>query len=83
MALVDPLPAGLEVMNPELAVTGYPPRDLLLRPGFVRQSMEVLDRLAKKHRVRAVDLAEQGRTLDPSGIANRTSIDTAMGVAGK
>jgi hypothetical protein len=30
-----------------------------------------------------MDLAEQGRALDPSGIANRTSIDTAMGVAGK
>jgi len=45
--------------------------------------LEVLDRLAKKHRVRAVDLAEQGQALDPVGIANRTSIDTAMGVAGK
>jgi 8-amino-7-oxononanoate synthase len=45
--------------------------------------LEVLDRLAKKHRVRAVDFAEQGQTLDPIGVANRTSIDTAMGVAGK
>jgi 8-amino-7-oxononanoate synthase len=45
--------------------------------------LEVLDRLAKKHRVRAVDLAEQGRTLDPIGISNRTSIDSAMEVAGK
>ena len=24
------------VLLPELAVTGYPPEDLLLRPGFVR-----------------------------------------------
>ena len=24
------------VLFPELAVTGYPPEDLLLRPGFVR-----------------------------------------------
>jgi glycine C-acetyltransferase len=45
--------------------------------------LEVLDRLAKKHRVRAVDLAEQGRTLDPIGISNRTSIDASMEVAGK
>jgi len=45
--------------------------------------LEVLDRLARKHRVRAVDLAEQGQNLDPIGITNRTSIDTAMGVAGK
>lgn len=45
--------------------------------------LEVLDHLAKKHRVRAVDLAEQGRALDPTGIANRTSIDPAMGAVGK
>jgi NAD+ synthase (glutamine-hydrolysing) len=34
------------VVFPELAVTGYPPRDLLLRPDFVRRNLEVLDRLA-------------------------------------
>jgi 8-amino-7-oxononanoate synthase len=45
--------------------------------------LEVLDRLARKHRVRAVDQAEQGRSLDPAGIANRTSIDTAVRTAGK
>lgn len=45
--------------------------------------LEVLDRLAKKHRVRAVDLAEQGGTLDPVGVSNRTSIDSAMEAAGK
>ncbi len=45
--------------------------------------LEVLDRLAKKHRVRAVDLAEQGRSLDPAGVSNRTSIDSPMEVAGK
>ena len=39
--------AGAElVVFPELAVTGYPPRDLLLRPDFVRRNLEVLDRLA-------------------------------------
>jgi NAD+ synthetase len=34
------------VVFPELATTGYPPRDLLLRPGFVRENLAVLDRLA-------------------------------------
>jgi NAD+ synthase (glutamine-hydrolysing) len=34
------------VVFPELATTGYPPRDLLLRPGFVSQNLAVLDRLA-------------------------------------
>jgi NAD+ synthase (glutamine-hydrolysing) len=31
---------------PELAVTGYPPEDLVLRPEFVRDNREALDRLA-------------------------------------
>jgi NAD+ synthetase len=39
--------AGAElVVLPELAVTGYPPRDLLMRPEFVRRNLEVLERLA-------------------------------------
>ena len=31
------------VVFPELAVTGYPPEDLLLRPGFVAAAREALD----------------------------------------
>ncbi len=39
--------AGAElVVCPELSVTGYPPRDLLLRPAFVRASREAIQRLA-------------------------------------
>ncbi|HZT85386.1 MAG TPA: NAD+ synthase [Gaiellaceae bacterium] len=34
------------VLLPELAVTGYPPEDLLLRPGFVRASRASVDRVA-------------------------------------
>ena len=37
--------AGLVVV-PELALTGYPPRDLLLRPAFVDANLAALDRLA-------------------------------------
>src|SRR5215510_9596671 len=38
--------AGVEmVLCPELSVTGYPPRDLLLKKRFVAQNLEVLDRL--------------------------------------
>lgn len=33
------------VLFPELALAGYPPEDLLLRPGFLRQAHEVLDAL--------------------------------------
>jgi NAD+ synthase (glutamine-hydrolysing) len=34
------------VVCPELSITGYPPRDLLLKRRFVAQNLEVLDRLA-------------------------------------
>jgi len=34
------------VVCPELSVTGYPPRDLLLKKRFVTQNLEVLNRLA-------------------------------------
>jgi NAD+ synthase (glutamine-hydrolysing) len=35
------------VVLPELAVTGYPPEDLLLRPGFVRAVREAVDEVAR------------------------------------
>ncbi len=35
------------VVFPELAVTGYPPEDLLLRPGFVRAAGESLQEIAR------------------------------------
>src|SRR5881392_1188991 len=38
------------VLLPELAVTGYPPEDLLLRPGFVRAADESLRDLARDTR---------------------------------
>jgi NAD+ synthase (glutamine-hydrolysing) len=35
------------VVFPELVVTGYPPEDLLLRPGFVRAARDTLDEIAR------------------------------------
>ena len=38
--------AGVEmVVFPELATTGYPPRDLLLKAGFIKNNLALLDRL--------------------------------------
>src|SRR5690348_2925658 len=34
------------LMVPELQLTGYPPEDLVLKPEFVRRSMELAERLA-------------------------------------
>ncbi|HAH98422.1 MAG TPA: NAD+ synthase, partial [Verrucomicrobiales bacterium] len=36
------------VVLPELALCGYPPRDLLNKPAFLRKNQETLDRLAKR-----------------------------------
>jgi NAD+ synthase (glutamine-hydrolysing) len=36
------------VCFPELAITGYPPEDLVLRPEFVRDNLAALDELAAK-----------------------------------
>ena len=35
------------LLLPELAVTGYPPEDLVLKPGFVRDSLAAVDELAR------------------------------------
>jgi NAD+ synthase (glutamine-hydrolysing) len=40
--------AGADLLLvPELAITGYPPEDLLLRPGFVRAARKRLDEVAR------------------------------------
>ncbi|OGP14098.1 MAG: NAD+ synthase [Deltaproteobacteria bacterium GWA2_55_10] len=41
--------AGL-VLFPELALTGYPPEDLLLKPSFIDDNLKALSALAKKIR---------------------------------
>jgi NAD+ synthase (glutamine-hydrolysing) len=38
------------VLLPELAVTGYPPEDLLLRPGFLRAAEQTLGEIARETR---------------------------------
>jgi NAD+ synthase (glutamine-hydrolysing) len=38
------------VIFPELAVTGYPPEDLLLRPGFIRTAEESVEAIAREAR---------------------------------
>jgi NAD+ synthase (glutamine-hydrolysing) len=46
--LMEARGAGADlVLFPELAVTGYPPEDLLLRPGFVRAARRGVEQIAK------------------------------------
>jgi NAD+ synthase (glutamine-hydrolysing) len=53
------------VVFPELTVTGYPPEDLLLRPAFVAESLETLDKIAARtgRCVAVVGFPEPGRDL--------------------
>ncbi|MFI5047953.1 MAG: NAD+ synthase [Acidimicrobiia bacterium] len=53
------------VAFPELAVTGYPPEDLLLRPSFVAQAGEALEKLAARtaRAAMVVGYPEAGRDL--------------------
>ncbi|GAG11119.1 unnamed protein product, partial [marine sediment metagenome] len=39
---------GVDLISfPEMAITGYPPEDLLLRPQFIRDNLSVLQRVVK------------------------------------
>jgi NAD+ synthase (glutamine-hydrolysing) len=59
------------VVLPELAVTGYPPEDLLLRPGFVRAARASLDLIAAEtHDI----VALVGAPLRDGGLYNACAI---------
>jgi len=63
-AIVEAEGAGADVtVVPELALTGYPPEDLLLRPQFARDSQRALERVAPAvHRgVAVIGFAEWDR----------------------
>jgi len=36
------------ILFPELAICGYPPRDLVEKPAFVTENSETLDKIAKQ-----------------------------------
>src|SRR3954453_10569989 len=41
--------AGCDIAAyPELAITGYPPEDLVLKPGFITHNVEALEKLAAR-----------------------------------
>ena len=53
------------LLLPELAITGYPPEDLVLREGFVTENLAVLDRLA----------AASGRVVTVVGFVDRLATE--------
>jgi len=60
----EDLAADVAVFS-ELCITGYPPEDLLLKPGFVADNREVLDKLAAMtgRCAMVVGFVDQGRDL--------------------
>ncbi|HTN80173.1 MAG TPA: NAD+ synthase [Acidimicrobiales bacterium] len=65
-ALEEAEQAGADVLVcPELAVTGYPPEDLVLKPGFVADNRAALDKIAARtgRCVAVVGFVDSGRDL--------------------
>lgn len=67
----DRLRADL-IVFPELTVTGYPPEDLLLRPGFVRQMEPALQRLCDE--IRGITAVVGCPLPTPEGLRNAAVI---------
>jgi NAD+ synthase (glutamine-hydrolysing) len=67
------------VVLPELALTGYPPEDLLLRPGFVRAARESVERIAAETRD---VVALVGGPLDDGDLYNACAICADGAIAG-
>jgi NAD+ synthase (glutamine-hydrolysing) len=68
------------VVFPELTVTGYPPEDLLLKPGFLDANLDALDEIALSSRTCAaavgfVDVAGDGSV--PEAVAVATGVGRA------
>ncbi len=80
--------AGADVLLvPELAITGYPPEDLVHRQDFVDANLEALNRLARSSTgvatvVGFVDEAEGGDDSEPRRVANGAALLRDGGVAG-
>ncbi len=64
------------MMTPELAITGYPPRDLLLKRTFIEKNLEALNRLAAATGKTALLVGFVGRNEKPPGreFTNRVAL---------
>ncbi|WP_208027557.1 NAD+ synthase [Rhabdothermincola sediminis] len=60
------------VAFPELALTGYPPEDLLLKPGFVEDNLEALHRIVRRVGRCAAVIGFVDR--DPEGLYNAVAV---------
>ena len=64
--------AGAElVLAPELAITGYPPQDLVFKSRFVPQNLEAIAASARLHRARAA--RSSATSIETKVAANRST----------
>src|ERR1700722_15626805 len=82
-ALAGAEAAGADLcVLPELAIPGYPPEDLLLKPAFVADNLAALDKVASATRQCAVVVGYVGATPDGKGLANAAAICAGGRIAG-
>ncbi len=66
------------VTFPELAVCGYPPEDLLLKPGFLRDSRDAIDEIARQSKnivsLTGFAYAINGNVYNAAALINNTHI---------
>ncbi len=67
---------------PELAIPGYPPEDLLLKPGFVADNLTALEKVAAATRRCAVVVGFVGAAPGGFGLANAAAVCAGGRVAG-
>ena len=65
------------VVTPELSLWGYPPRDLLLRPGLLSKQQEVLDQLAAELAASQPALAVLVGVAEPIAAAEKPNLFNA------
>src|SRR5580692_3379213 len=82
-ALADAEAAGADLcIVPELAIPGYPPEDLLLKPGFVADNVAALEKVAAATGQCAVVVGFVGEAPGGYGLANAAAVCAGGRVAG-
>jgi NAD+ synthase (glutamine-hydrolysing) len=82
-AVVAAEAAGADLcIVPELAITGYPPEDLLLKPGFVADNVAALEKVAAATGQCAVVVGFVGAAEGAAGLANAAAVCAGGRVCG-
>jgi NAD+ synthase (glutamine-hydrolysing) len=82
-ALAEAEAAGADIcVVPELAIPGYPPEDLLLKPTFVADNVAALEKVAAATGQCAVVVGYVGATPDGLGLSNAAAICAGGRVVG-